>query len=117
LYIDIETIENSLFLLEHPQLVVLGQFKRGKTTFINALIGINLLPTAVIPLTSVVTILKYGDKPKAFVKFLSGKRSEVTISELKNYTTEGKNPKNIKQVDKVTIEYPPSILKRWCSNN
>lgn len=132
----IQTIENSLSLLaalkvlgengnlarkfdlisnkvknKELQLVVLGQFKRGKTTLINALIGVNLLPTAVIPLTSVVTILKYGNKPKAFVQFLDGRTSEITIAELKNYITEGKNPKNIKQVDKVTIEYPSSYLK------
>lgn len=42
------------------QLVVLGQFKRGKTSFINALSGEDLLPTAVVPLTSIITILKYG---------------------------------------------------------
>lgn len=36
-------------------LVILGQFKRGKSTFINALMGESLLPTAIIPLTSVVT--------------------------------------------------------------
>jgi ABC-type uncharacterized transport system ATPase component len=41
-------------------LVVLGQFKRGKSTFINALLGEAILPTAIVPLTSVVTILRYG---------------------------------------------------------
>jgi hypothetical protein len=34
---------------ERLQLAVLGQFKRGKRTFINALLGANLLPTGVIP--------------------------------------------------------------------
>ncbi len=36
-------------------LVVLGQFKRGKTTLINSLLGAEILPTAVVPLTSIVT--------------------------------------------------------------
>ncbi len=45
-------------------LVVLGQFKRGKSTFINALLGESILPTAIMPLTSVVTILRYGPKLK-----------------------------------------------------
>ena len=40
-------IENSFYL------VILGQFKRGKSTFINALIGENLLPTSIVPLTSI----------------------------------------------------------------
>lgn len=43
-------------------LVVLGQFKRGKSTFINALLGANVLPTAIVPLTSVVTVLRYGEE-------------------------------------------------------
>ncbi|PJC79863.1 hypothetical protein CO008_03790 [Candidatus Roizmanbacteria bacterium CG_4_8_14_3_um_filter_36_12] len=93
------------------QLVVLGQFKRGKTSLINALIGVNLLPTAVIPLTSVVTILKYGDKPFARVVFLDGETKELMVLKLEDYISEDKNPKNIKQVDKMIIEYPSSYLK------
>ncbi|PIY70391.1 hypothetical protein COY89_01400 [Candidatus Roizmanbacteria bacterium CG_4_10_14_0_8_um_filter_36_36] len=93
------------------QLVVLGQFKRGKTSLINALIGVNLLPTAVIPLTSVVTILKYGDKPFARVVFLDGETKELMVLKLEDYISEDKNPKNIKQVDKMIIKYPSSYLK------
>ena len=37
---------------ERLQLAVLGQFKRGKSTFINALLGAAVLPTGVIPLTA-----------------------------------------------------------------
>ena len=37
--------------------VVLGQFKRGKSTFINSLLGDKVLPTAVVPLTSIVTLI------------------------------------------------------------
>ncbi|HVW70360.1 MAG TPA: dynamin family protein, partial [Steroidobacteraceae bacterium] len=42
-------------------LVVVGQFKRGKSTVINALLGEPLLPTGVVPLTSIVTIVHHGD--------------------------------------------------------
>jgi len=41
----------------HFYLVVVGQFKRGKTSLLNALAGEAILPVAVLPLTSVVTIL------------------------------------------------------------
>ena len=34
---------------EHLQIAVLGQFKRGKSTVINALLGVAALPTGVIP--------------------------------------------------------------------
>jgi len=36
-------------------LAVLGQTKRGKSSFINALLGARILPTGVLPLTSVIT--------------------------------------------------------------
>ena len=45
-------------------LVVLGAFKRGKSTLINALLGEPMLPTAIVPLTSVVTVLGYGEQLK-----------------------------------------------------
>ena len=62
-----EKLNADVFLL-----VVVGQFKRGKTTFINALLGENLLPTAIIPLTSIITILRYGDKLRIIAFFENG---------------------------------------------
>ena len=39
-------------------IVVVGQFKRGKSTLLNALLGEAVLPTGVVPVTSVVTCLR-----------------------------------------------------------
>ena len=93
-------------------LVVLGQFKRGKSTFINSLIGDTLLPTAIVPLTSIVTVLKYGDQQKIEVIFKDGTRREITRDGLAEYVTEKGNPKNVKQVDRVEISYPSDYLKQ-----
>lgn len=78
-------------------LVVLGEFKRGKTTFINALLGAALLPSAVVPLTSIVTLIQYGDNFKAEVFFLNGDKKEISLSEIAYYVTEEGNPKNEKK--------------------
>ena len=40
------------------QIAVLGQFKRGKSTFLNALLGQPILPTGVLPLTAVRTFIR-----------------------------------------------------------
>jgi len=93
------------------QLVILGQFKRGKTSLINSLFGEDLLPTAIVPLTSIITIIKYGKKEKITVSFLDGKEIEIKRSILSDYITESKNPKNEKGVDQVTFEYPSDYLK------
>jgi ABC-type uncharacterized transport system ATPase component len=41
-------------------IAVLGQFKRGKSSLLNAIIGRDLLPTGILPLTSVITVVRYG---------------------------------------------------------
>jgi GTPase SAR1 family protein len=91
-------------------LVVLGQFKRGKTTLINALLGEELLPTAVVPLTSIATIIEYGEETHARVVFNDGRERDITTAELADYVTEKGNPENGKDVDEVFISYPSPYL-------
>ncbi len=50
-------------------LVVFGEFKRGKSTFINSLLGKDVLPSAVVPLTSVITIVRYSKNEEVIVHF------------------------------------------------
>ena len=92
-------------------LVVVGQFKRGKTTFINALLGADVLPTAMIPLTSVITILRYGDTIGATVYMEDGSQKSISIEDIQYYATEKHNPKNEKGVARVEVVYPSPYLK------
>ncbi len=92
-------------------LVVVGQFKRGKTTFINALLAKDLLPTAIIPLTSIITILRYGSSLKIITFFENGSEQEIALEDLALYITEKYNPKNEKKVHRVEITYPSLYLK------
>jgi GTPase SAR1 family protein len=101
-----EKIENNVF-----NLVVLGQFKRGKTSLINALLGAEILPTAVVPLTSIATILKYGETLNIKVYFNDGRVTEIEPATLTQYVTEKGNPRNEKDVQEVIITYPSSYLK------
>ncbi|MEW6676217.1 MAG: dynamin family protein, partial [Nitrospirota bacterium] len=101
-----EKIQNNVF-----NLVVLGQFKRGKTSLINALLGAEILPVAVVPLTSIATILKYGEALRIKVYFNDGRMTEIKSESLPQYVTEKGNPKNEKDVQEVVITYPSSYLK------
>jgi len=96
---------------EEFNLAVFGQFKRGKSTLINALLGADLLPTAVVPLTSIVTVLRYGREPAAVVTFTDGRRASIAVSEIADYITERGNPQNEKGVRQVEIRYPAPLLK------
>lgn len=92
-------------------LVVAGEFKRGKSTLVNALVGADLLPTGVVPLTSVVTLLRYGDVAAASVIFESGETRSIPLETLADYVTERGNPDNAKRVREVVVAFPATWLK------
>jgi GTP-binding protein EngB required for normal cell division len=96
---------------EQFNLVVLGQFKRGKSTLINAILGAPVLPTAVVPLTSIVTIIRYGPRPRAIVHMLNGNEMEIDLAELAQYITERGNPNNFKGVAQVEVFFPSEFLR------
>ncbi len=91
-------------------LVAAGQFKRGKSTVINALLGEALLPAGVVPLTSVVTIIQSGNSPSARAILRSGEERPIALAEIPAYVTERGNPGNVKSVERVLIEHPSPWL-------
>jgi GTP-binding protein EngB required for normal cell division len=92
-------------------LVVVGQFKRGKTSLINALLGVDILPVAVVPLTSIATIMTWGEALRIKVHFIDGRMAEIKPESLSEYVTEKGNPKNVKAVHEVFVTYPSPYLK------
>lgn len=91
--------------------VVAGEFKRGKTTFVNALLGADLLPTAVVPLTSIVTAVEWAPEPRARVVFLDGRSEDVSPAELDRYVTERGNPGNRLRVARAEVGFPAEVLR------
>ena len=63
------------------RLAVLGQFNRGKSTFINALLGMEILPTSVLPITSVPTVISFGNTNRCIVSFSDEKDDAVVTGE------------------------------------
>jgi GTP-binding protein EngB required for normal cell division len=101
-------------------LAVLGQFKRGKSTLLNALLGEPLLPTSVVPLTAIPTFLRAGRHWEARVAHTSGQAGEQVTSDhpgditalLEKYVTEAANPGNRLGVNHVEVTSPAEILDR-----
>jgi signal recognition particle receptor subunit beta len=103
---NIRIIDNLLSQNKVIDVAVLGQFKAGKSSFLNSFIGREILPTGVIPLTSVITRISYGEKEKAIATFLDVHSEEVAITAIDEYVSEAKNPENRKKVLWVDIELP-----------
>lgn len=81
---------------------VIGQFKRGKSTLVNAILGSEILPVGIVPVTSVVTAISYGE-PSAIVKFENGTEKQVDFEDLHIYVNEQENEGNKLGVSSVTI--------------
>ena len=97
---------------------VLGQFKRGKSTFLNALLGADLLPTAVVPLTAVPIFIEYGPAPLVRIHYQGDRPPEehgaAHAADLKAplfaVAAEEANPKNRMGVARIEVFVPAPIL-------
>ena len=86
-----------------------GQFKRGKSTLLDALVGEPILPTGVVPVTTVPTVLRYGKERSARV-LIDNKWKTIRPEELPQYVSEELNPENQKRVEGVEAFLPSALL-------
>lgn len=63
-------------------LVVLGDFKRGKSTIINAILGKSIAPVNVAPETFTINSISYSDTPKAEAVLKNGQRINLLADDL-----------------------------------
>jgi hypothetical protein len=91
---------------------VVGEFKRGKSTFINAILGSPILPTGVLPLTNIVTLLEYGPDPGLEVVFRDRSPLAAPLEELREFVAEERNPENRKKVRFVRVRFPSAFLEK-----
>jgi len=93
--------------------VVAGRFNRGKSTLMNALFGMDRLPTGIMPLTSVITTVRYGTSERVLLDYEGNRlRGEASLSQLTEYVTEKGNPGNQKHIRSAEIQLPAEILRR-----
>ncbi len=85
---------------------IVGRFKAGKSSFINDFIGQPILPVGVVPVTTVITEIRFGPMEKAEVHFLDGQRKELSVNEIGSYVSERENPENYKRAAAIQVELP-----------
>jgi GTP-binding protein EngB required for normal cell division len=94
--------------------IVAGEFKRGKSTLLNALAGVDLLPTGVLPVTTVPTRVARGSREAARVLFRDGGEREISLAAIRDYVDESCNPGNRLGVASVEVELatglPPGVV-------
>jgi hypothetical protein len=100
------------------RVLVLGEFKRGKSTLINAMLGVPILPANVTPTTALLTVVRYGETPAAAVHHHAGNlRREVPLDDLRNVlvlsSDEVDNRRRQSEIKLVEVLYPAAL----CRNN
>jgi GTPase SAR1 family protein len=91
------------------EVAVVGQFSSGKSTFLNALISKNILPTGITPVTSKVNYINYGSEYKLKITFKSGAEEFAPLETIEEFTDQRKH--ELKSVKYLTIYAPIEMLK------
>ncbi len=100
---------------EHFEVAIVGEFKRGKSTLINALLGQEVLPADVLPATATLNRVTYSETPYVMVEYKSGESERVGIDQLENYVTKlsYESEKTAEKVKQATVYYDTE----FCKNN
>lgn len=94
------------------QLAVVGQFSRGKSTLMNAILGDAYLPTGALPMTSVVTTVVYGSTARATIRRRGGLLPiDVPLARLPRYVAQASAEREELRVASALIELPAEILR------
>ena len=91
------------------EVAITGQFSSGKSTFLNALLSKNILPTGITPVTSKVNFINYGEEYKLKITYYSGAQEYAPIEAISDFTDQRKN--EMKDIKYLTLYAPMDILK------
>jgi len=93
------------------EIAVFGRVSSGKSSLLNHIVGQDLLPVGVNPITAVPTRLAYGTEPRATAWFADRKPEQFDIERLAEFVTEQRNPGNSQHVTRIVVELPAQRLR------
>ena len=98
--------------IESAQLEIafFGRVSSGKSSLLNHIVGRNVLPVGVTPVTAVPTRLRGGEKAEIVVNFELSSPQRLPIERIAEFVTEEGNPHNSRHVTGVEVFFPSSRL-------
>ncbi len=104
------TLDKLLRRAKYPmEIAITGQFSSGKSTFLNALLSKNILPTGITPVTSKVNFINYSEEYKLRITYNSGAQELASIDKISEFTDQRVD--NMKDIKYLTLYAPVPILK------
>lgn len=103
--------------LRRPSTIVcvVGEFKQGKSSLINSLLGRVVCPVDDDLATSAITLVRYADEPSVVVRRrVDGAEvaEQTTVEQLDQWVSERGNPGNHKGVERVEVGVASPFLKQ-----
>ena len=93
------------------EIAIFGRVSSGKSSLLNAMLGIDVLPVGVTPITAVPTRLLYGETPVVHVWFANRTPEEFDIAHLPEFVAEQLNRGNEKHVTRIVVQLPSPRLR------
>ena len=92
---------------------IIGEFKRGKSTLINALLGKDILPMDVLPTTATLNKITYSVTPFAKIEYKDGRSEDIQIDQLKEFVTKltKDSEQKAKTIQEAIVYYPVNYCK------
>lgn len=106
---DVRTTRIPKLEAERFHLVVLGEFNHGKSTFVNALLGVDALPTGITPTTAAINHVVWAPSPSARVVLTTGESRLLDPTQLKEWVTVAGG--HAAEVSYVELGYPSELLQ------
>jgi len=94
------------------EIAVFGRVSSGKSSLLNAILGTDVLPVGVTPVTSVPTRITHGEQPSLTVSFADAPAKSLEIARLGEFAMEQQNPGNKKHVARITVTLPVPRLSQ-----
>ena len=101
-------LENIVARLESPDLEVafFGRVSSGKSSLLNYLLGTEILPVGVLPVTAVLTRLRRAEETELIVRFEISEAQRLPLGRIAEFVTEEGNPGNERRVTEVEVRLP-----------
>jgi len=93
------------------EIAVFGRVSSGKSSLLNGILGANVLPVGVTPITAVPTRIRYAATPLLSVWFAERSPQTFEVDHLGEFAAEQQNPGNKKHVTRIVLELPAERLR------
>lgn len=113
-YLDLLEDSKTRIKTRKYHVAVMGEFKRGKSTLLNALLGTPVLPADATPTTAAVSRITYGQHERTVLFFRDGSSEEIPFSSLTDAVTKlTANGQAVSGSLREAVLYYPSVI---CQN-